>query len=111
MDNLSQESETASQRDPSKLDEWASKNLMMFRRRKCKALHLGYKTPTRCNTRWALTGQLKIWMKKGDCFDRVCSWRIDGQVDSENMESDASCGYVAKGKEVAATNCSEGKCD
>lgn len=47
MDNLSQESETASQRDPSKLDEWASKNLMMFRRRKCKALHLGYKTPTK----------------------------------------------------------------
>ncbi|TRZ16541.1 hypothetical protein HGM15179_010594 [Zosterops borbonicus] len=46
-DNLTQESGTASQRDPSKLDERASKNLMMFRRRRFKVLHLGYKIPTK----------------------------------------------------------------
>lgn len=46
-DNLTQESGTASQKDPSKLDEWTSKNLMTFRRRKCRVLHLGYKIPTK----------------------------------------------------------------
>lgn len=46
-DHLTQESRTASQRDPSKLDEWASKNLMMFSRSKCKVLHLGYKIPAK----------------------------------------------------------------
>lgn len=46
-DNLTQVNGTASQRDPSKLDEWASKNLMIFWSRKWKVLHLGYKIPTR----------------------------------------------------------------
>ncbi|KAK4830991.1 hypothetical protein QYF61_014562 [Mycteria americana] len=46
-DHLTQESGTASQRDPSKLGEWASKNLMTFSRSKCEVLHPGYKIPAK----------------------------------------------------------------
>lgn len=46
-DHLTQKSGTASRRDPSKLDEWASKNLMTFSRSNCKVLHPGYKIPAR----------------------------------------------------------------
>lgn len=43
VDHLTQKSGTAPQRDPSKLDEWASKNLITFSRSNRKVLHLGCK--------------------------------------------------------------------
>lgn len=65
-DHLTQESGTASQRDPSELDEWASKNLMMFSRSMCEVLHLGYKIPTKqhkMGTDWpVVTLQKRSWM-------------------------------------------------
>lgn len=63
-EHLPQKSGTASQRDPSKLDEWASKNLMTFSR--SQAVHLGYRIPTiqdKMDTDWQVAIlQKRSWM-------------------------------------------------